>query len=111
MIFSHKITKTYFIINEFFKEFDMLIRDLLYRLHPAAQLSHRREKQHKTFKDIAEKGQYSIGWFCGFNLHLIINDKWELLDFILSPGNVDDRKSFKNMDLHKRIFGKLLISN
>lgn len=43
----------------------------------------------------------------GFKLHLIINDKGEILDFILTPGNVDDREPLKNMDLHKRIFGKL----
>ncbi len=48
-----------------------------------------------------------MGWFYGFKLHLIINDKGEILDFILTPGNVDDREPLKNMDLHKRIFGKL----
>ena len=67
----------------------------------------KREKQHKTFKDIAQKGQCSLGWFYGFKLHLIINDKGEILDFILTPGNVDDREPLKSMDLHKRIFGKL----
>lgn len=67
----------------------------------------KREKQHKTFKGIAQKGRCSIGWFYGFKLHLIINDKGEVLDFILTPGNVDDREPLKSMDLHKRIFGKL----
>ena len=67
----------------------------------------KREKQHKTFKGIAQKGQCSLGWFYGFKLHLIINDKGEVLDFILTPGNVDDREPLKSMDLHKRIFGKL----
>lgn len=67
----------------------------------------KREKQHKTFKGIAEKGQCSIGWFYGLKLHLIINDKGEILDFILTAGNVDDREPLKSMDLHKRIFGKL----
>jgi hypothetical protein len=67
----------------------------------------KREKQHKTFKGVAQKGQCSLGWFYGFKLHLIINDKGELLDFILTPGNVDDREPLKSMDFHKRIFGKL----
>ena len=67
----------------------------------------KRERGHKTFKGIAEKGQCSIGWFYEFKLHLIINDKGEILDFILTPGNVDDREPLKSMDLHKRIFGKL----
>lgn len=67
----------------------------------------RREKQHKTFKGVSQKGQCSLGWFYGFKQHLIINDKGELLDFILTPGNVDDREPLKSMDFHKRIFGKL----
>lgn len=67
----------------------------------------KREKQHKVFKGIAQKGQCSLGWFYGFKLHIIINDRGEILDFIITPGNVDDRKPLKDMDLHKRIFGKL----
>ena len=67
----------------------------------------KREKQHKVFKGIAQKGQCSLGWFYGFKLHIIIKDRGEILDFIITPGNVDDRKPLKDMDLHKRIFGKL----
>ena len=67
----------------------------------------KREKQHKVFKGIAQKGQCSLGWFYGFKLHIIIKDRGEILDFIITPGNVDDRKPLNDMDLHKRIFGKL----
>ena len=67
----------------------------------------KREKQHKVFKGIVQKGQCSLGWFYGFKLHIIINDRGEILDFIITPGNVDDRKPLNDMDLHKRIFGKL----
>jgi len=67
----------------------------------------KREKQHKTFKEFARKGKSTLGWFYGFKLHLIINDKGELLDFLLTPGNVDDRAPLKYMRFHKRIFGKL----
>ncbi len=67
----------------------------------------KREKQHRTFKGITRKGQCSIGWFYGFKLHLIINDKGKVLDFILTPGNVDEREPLKSMDFHKCIFGKL----
>ena len=38
---------------------------------------------------------------------MIINDKGEILDFILTTGNVDDREPLKSMDLHKWVFGKL----
>ena len=67
----------------------------------------KREKQHKVFKEFAQKGQCSLGWFYEFKLHLIINDKGEILDFIITPSNIDDRKPLSDMNLHKRIFGKL----
>lgn len=67
----------------------------------------KREKQHKTFKGLAAKGQCSIGWFFGFKLHLIINDKGEILDFMLTQGNVDDREPLKSDNFHKKIMGKL----
>lgn len=67
----------------------------------------RREKQHKTFKGLATKGHTSTGWFFGFKLHLIINDKGEILDFMFTQANVDDREPLKSNNFHKRIFGKL----
>jgi len=67
----------------------------------------KREKQHKTCKGLAAKGQCSLGWFYGFKLHLIINDRGEILDFMLTPGNIDDREPLKNYNFHKRIFGKI----
>ena len=30
-----------------------------------------------------------------------------VLDFLLTPGNADDRALLKHMDFHKRIFGRL----
>lgn len=44
---------------------------------------------YKTFEDLAEHGKCSMGWFFGFKLHLIINDKGEILNFMFTPGNVD----------------------
>ncbi|ELS03275.1 transposase family protein [Xenococcus sp. PCC 7305] len=41
----------------------------------------------------------------GFKLHLIINDRGELLALKLTPGNVDDRKPVPEMT--EGIFGKL----
>src|SRR5574344_90196 len=45
---------------------------------------------HKTFKGIAQRGKCSMGWFFGFKLHLICNEKGELLNFMITPGDVDD---------------------
>ena len=67
----------------------------------------RREHSNKVFKGLAAKGQCSIGWFFGFKLHLIINDKGEILDFMLTQGNVDDREPLRNKAFHDKIFGKL----
>ncbi len=48
-----------------------------------------------------------MGWFFGFKLHLIINDKGEILSFYVSQGNVDDRNAKAITKMTKDIFGKL----
>jgi hypothetical protein len=48
-----------------------------------------------------------LGWFYGFKLHLVCNDKGELLSFCLTPGNVDDRNPQTIKTLTKKLFGKL----
>ena len=47
--------------------------------------------QHKVFQGIAQRGKSSTGWFYGFKLHLTINECGEILNFCVTPGNVDDR--------------------
>ncbi len=67
----------------------------------------RRIYAHKVFKGIAERKKSSAGWFYGFKLHLVINDKGELLSFCLTAGNVDDRNPDVIDKLSKELFGKL----
>ena len=50
---------------------------------------------HKVFKGIVQRGKCSIGWFYGFKLHLICNDNGEILNFMITPGDVDDREPLK----------------
>ena len=45
----------------------------------------------KVFKDIAAKGKSTMGWYVGFKLHLLCNEKGELINFVLTRANVDDR--------------------
>lgn len=45
--------------------------------------------------------------FHGFKLHIIINNKGELLSFCVTQANVDDREPLKNEGFLKSIFGKL----
>ena len=60
---------------------------------------------HKVFAGLAGRGKTSTGWFFGFKLHLVVNDQGEILQFCLTPGNVDDRKPVPH--LAKKLFGKL----
>lgn len=60
---------------------------------------------HKVFAGLAERGKTSTGWFFGFRLHLIFNDRGELLNLMLTPGNVDHRKPVPKMV--RALFGKL----
>jgi hypothetical protein len=48
-----------------------------------------------------------MGWFFGFKLHLICNDKGELPNFCLTEGNTDDRNINVFNVLSKNLFGKL----
>ena len=66
-----------------------------------------RINQHKVFKDIAQRGKSSMGWFYGFKLHISINDCGEILNFCLTPGNIDDRNFKVIKQLTKSMFGKL----
>ena len=67
----------------------------------------KREKRNKVFNGIATKGKSTIGWFFGFKLHIIINDKGEILSFVITQGNVDDREPLNSESFIKTVFGKL----
>jgi len=67
----------------------------------------KRERQHKVFKGIAQKSKSTMGWFFGFKIHLIINDKGEILSFCFSRANVDDRDTKIMAIMTKEVFGKL----
>jgi hypothetical protein len=59
-----------------------------------------------VFEGIAQRGKGSMGWFYGLKVHLVINDRGEILACQITPGNVDDRKPVPT--LCKRLFGKLI---
>jgi hypothetical protein len=65
----------------------------------------RRINSHRVFRRMAKRGKTSTGWFYGFKLHLIVNDMGEILAYMLSTGNIDDRAPVP--ELSKDIFGKL----
>ena len=65
----------------------------------------KRISQHKVFQNLAARGKTSVDWFFGFKLHLVVNDKGELLNFQVTPGNVDDRRPVPK--LLQQLFGKV----
>ena len=68
---------------------------------------YKREKQNKVFKGTANKGRGTMGWFFGFKLHLIINERGQIIDFLIAQGNVDDRQPLKDKTFHDKVFGKI----
>ena len=46
---------------------------------PIAVCHNRRISSHRVFAGIAQRGKTSVGWFFGFKLHLVVNDRGELL--------------------------------
>lgn len=65
----------------------------------------KRIRRNKVFKGLAKRGKTTAGWFYGFKLHLIINDRGEILAFQLTQGNVSDVSMVET--LSKGILGKL----
>lgn len=48
-----------------------------------------------------------MGWFFGFKLHLICNERGELLNFMITPGDVDDRKPLEYKPFVEFLYGNL----
>ncbi len=48
-----------------------------------------------------------MGWYFGFKLHLICNERGELLNFMLTKANVDDRNTDVFNRLSDNVFGKI----
>jgi hypothetical protein len=61
---------------------------------------------NKVFEEVAKRGKGSMGWFYGLKLHLVVNDRGEILACQVTAGNVDDRKPVSK--LCKDLFGKLI---
>lgn len=63
---------------------------------------------HKVFRGIARRGKCSMGWFFGFKLHIICNEKGELLNFMITPGDVDDRKPLEYKAFVEFLYDRLV---
>ena len=70
------------------------------------QICHgKRTKSNKVFKNIAKVGHSSYGWFMGFKLHIIINNKGHIMAVKITKGNHSD--SMAAPALAKGLIGNL----
>ena len=72
---------------------------------PIRVCKNKRIERHRVFSGIAARGKSTMGYFYGFKLHLVVNDRGEILSFQLTPGNTDDRKPLPV--LFEGLFGKV----
>ena len=72
---------------------------------PIKVCDNKRIYQHQTFKNNAQRGKTTMGWFYGFKLHLIINHNAEIVNFNITTGSVSDSKVVEK--LSNKITGKL----
>ena len=74
---------------------------------PIRVCHNKRIKRNKVFKDLAQVGKSTMGWFYSFKLHIVINEKGKILNFAVIQANVDDRQPLKNESFLRAVFGKL----
>jgi len=67
----------------------------------------KREYSNRVIKGYAHKGKSTMGWYYGFKLHLLCNERGELLNFALTKANVDNCNPEVFNHLTKDLFGKL----
>ncbi|MEM9155439.1 MAG: IS982 family transposase [Cyanobacteria bacterium P01_F01_bin.33] len=74
---------------------------------PIAVCHPRRANRHQVFETLAQWGKNSFGWYFGFKLHLVINERGALLGFQLTPANPDARKPVPELvkGLSGKVFG------
>ena len=67
----------------------------------------KRIHSHKVFKGIAARGKTSVGWFFGLKLHLVVTSEGEVIDFLLTPGNIADNNANVLTSLLSSVQGKV----
>ena len=60
----------------------------------------KRSRRHKTFRGFATSGKGTMGWFFGFKLQIIINDRGEIVQRQLTQANTDDRTPLKKKEVY-----------
>src|SRR3954467_6305055 len=76
-------------------------RSLLHRLHRPCD--NHRISRHKVFAGLAQRGK--MGWFFGFKLHLVVNNRHEIVALKLTPGNDTTPVPALTRELTGKLFG------
>jgi len=66
-----------------------------------------RISRNRVFEGLAARGKSTMGWFYGFKLHVVMNNKGELMAINITPGNEEDRAALARMvdGLKGKLFG------
>jgi hypothetical protein len=67
----------------------------------------KREHQHKVLKLTAGKGKTSVAWFYGHKISLISNRAKQLVNFIITSGNIADNNANLLIEITKRLTGRI----
>ena len=70
-------------------------------------MSHKEGWQTQDDGGWMTKGKCTMGWFYGFKLHIVINDRGEIIQWALTPGNAYNGGLLKSNDFTQRLFGKI----
>lgn len=67
----------------------------------------KRKYSNRVFDGMATESRTTLGWFFGFKLHIIINDKGEIISFVITRGNADNRHPLSMESSISKVSGKL----
>lgn len=67
----------------------------------------KRAHSHRTMEGWAAKGKCTMGWLYGSKLHILINNRVEIIQWTLTPGNLDDCELLKDKDFTQWLFGEI----
>lgn len=66
-----------------------------------------RRYSNKVFAGLAKNGKGTMGWCHGFKLHLMCNDRGDIITFCLTGANVDDSDTRVWEVFTKELYGKV----
>ncbi len=107
MFSEDKVTEFFCLADEFCKFFDAQQEKSMLETPQDGKRRRRKPNRMSDAEIIVILIHFHSGGFRCFKLHLVINDKGEILNFVFTTGGVDDREPLKEGVLLKNVKGKL----